>query len=86
MIVLASVGVVIVGEFFEIVDPFVRLLQNGNADGHIIGSLEVLSIIVLEVFLLDVHEELSIKGTKVAGHKWIFSVGVALDDRGWKGT
>jgi hypothetical protein len=56
VVVLTSVGVVIVGEFSEIVDPLVRLLQNGNADCHIVCSLEILPVVVLEVFLLDVHE------------------------------
>ena len=56
MVVQASVGVVVVGEFWEIPHSFVSLLKNRNADGYVVGCSQVLSILVLEVFFLDVSE------------------------------
>lgn len=39
VVVDAGVGVVEIGDLRQVADPFVGLLKNGNADGHIIGSL-----------------------------------------------
>lgn len=56
MVVQASVGVIVVGKFREIPYSFMGLLEDWNADGHIIGCPQVLSIWILEVFFLDVPE------------------------------
>lgn len=37
VVVQASVGVIVVSEFWEIAYSFVRLLENRYADGHIVG-------------------------------------------------
>lgn len=56
VVVQTSVGVVVVSEFWEIAYSFVRLLEDRNADGHIVGCSQVLSILILEVFFLYVPE------------------------------
>lgn len=54
MVVQSSIGVVVVGQFREIPYSLMRLLENRDTDGNIVGRSKILSIFVLEVFFLDV--------------------------------
>ncbi len=59
-------------------------LQNRNTDCYVICSFEVGAIIIFEVFLLDIEEKLSIKGSEMAGNEGISPVFVVLDSAGRK--
>lgn len=54
VVVLASIGVIVIGEFLDVGHSCACLFQNGNADCHVVSRLEILSLLVLQVFLLDV--------------------------------
>ena len=56
VVVLASIGVVVIGEFLEVGHSCACLLQNGNADSHVVGRLQILALLVLQVFLPDVQK------------------------------
>jgi hypothetical protein len=85
MVVQPSIGVIEVGNLRQVAHPFVGLLQHGNADGHVVGRLQVLAILVLEVFLLNVEEELGVVGSQVAGDEGVGAVGVLAHGREGEG-
>jgi hypothetical protein len=78
MVVLTCVGVVEVGEFGNVTHPLVGHLENGDADCHVVGSLQIGTVIVFEVFFFDVEEELSIEGPQVTGHERVGAILVVL--------
>lgn len=80
MIVHACLWVVVIRQLWDVGYTFLCLLKDGKANGHIIGSFQVLSIRISEVFLFNVSEELSVKGSKMASDKRILSVAVLLFD------
>ena len=59
-------------------------LQDGNTDSYVIRSSEIWTIVIFEVFLLDIEEKLSIKGSEMAGNEGISSVFIVLDSAGRK--
>lgn len=80
MIVHACLRVVVIGQLWDVGYSLLWLLEDGKANGHVIGCFQVLSICVSEVFLSNVSEELSVKGAKVARDKGILSVTVLMFD------
>lgn len=80
MVVLARIRIVEIGKFLDIGNMGMRLLEDRNADSHVIRCAQVLAIIVLQVFLLYIKEELSVKGTQVASHEGVLTVSVATYD------
>jgi len=60
-------------------------LKYRNTNGYIIGSLKVVPLLVPEVYILDVSEELSIEGSKVAGDKRVGPILVVFDSSSWEG-
>ena len=79
MVVQASVRVVVVSQFWKIAYSLMCLLENGNADSHIVGRSYVLSILVFEVFFLDVPEQFGVECSEVACYKRVSAVRV-IDD------
>lgn len=80
MIVHACFRVVVVGQLRNIGHSLLWLLEDGKANGHIICSFQVLSIGVSEIFLSDIAEKLSIKGSKMTSNKRILSVTILFLD------
>lgn len=60
------------------------LLQDRNADGHVIGSPVILTEIVPQVLFFDVPEQLSVVGSQMAAHKRILSIVVIFYNLIWK--
>jgi len=79
MVVLAGIAVIVIGEFGQILHSPVALLEDGDADGHVVGSFEVLPVLVLQVALFDVSEELGVECAEVTGHEGVVAVVVPLD-------
>jgi hypothetical protein len=86
MVVLACVGVVEVSELGHVTHPLVGHLENGDADCHVVGSLQIGTVIVFEVFFFDIEEELSIEGPQVTGHERISAILVVLYGGGGEGA
>lgn len=76
----SCVKIVIVSHFGDIGDPCMSHLKAGNCDGHISGWGEVVSVFVLEVFILDVQHQLGIVGSKMADCKAVLSIEVLFYD------
>jgi len=79
MVVLACVRIVIVRQLRQVKYPLVTHLQNGYTDSHIIGSLQIVPLIIFEICFIDVHEELSVEGSQMAGHEGIGTVLIIRD-------
>ena len=56
------------------------LLQDGETDGDIVGSFEVFSILVPQIFFLYIEEKFGIECSEVAGDKGVLSIVVVCDD------
>ena len=86
VVVLTGVGVIEVSQLREILDSLMGHLQNGQANGHIVGSLQIIATFILKVFLLDITEQSCIESSKVTSHKRISSIIIILDGNCWKRT
>jgi hypothetical protein len=86
VIVQASVRVIIVGQLWQVADSFMGLLQDGDADGHVVCRSQVLSTGVLEIFLSYIPEELCVEGTQVTSDEGVVAVSVLLLGGGREGT
>jgi hypothetical protein len=86
VVIEASIRIIVVSEFGKIAHAIMGLLEDGNANGHIVGSLEILAVLVLQVPLLDIHEKLGVEGPQVTRHEGIAAVSVLLDSLGGEGT
>lgn len=84
MVVETCISVVAVGEFRQVLDPLMRHFQNGNTDGYIVGSSQILSLVIFEIFFLNVSEQLSVECSEVAGDEGVASVFVVLHGGGGK--
>jgi hypothetical protein len=54
------------------------LFQNGQGDGHVIGSFIVLPVLIKQILVIDVAKKLSVESSKMSGHKWILPETVVL--------
>jgi len=86
MVIHARVGIIVVGEFRQVSHTLVRLLEDRNADGDVIGGLKILPRCILEVLLLDVREQFCVECTQVARYEGILPVAVQLDRPAGEGT
>ena len=77
MVVLPSIGVVIVGQLWQVDHSFVAHLKNGYADSYIICRFQILSCVVFKVIFANIDEKLGVEGSQVAGYKRIRSVFIA---------
>lgn len=85
VVVDAGVRIVVIGNLRQVAYSLVGLLKNGDANGHIICSFKVLSIVIFEILLLDIEEQLCIESAEMASDEGICTVIVVSDGGGGKG-
>lgn len=78
VIIVAGVCIVVVSQFREVRDSTMGHLEDGDADCHVVGSLKVVPILILQIGLRDIQEKLHVEGPQVAGDKGVSSVGIVL--------
>ena len=81
MIVLACVRIIIVSQLRQVVYSLMAHLQNGNADCHIIGCLQVRSMLIKQVSFIDVYKKLSVECSQMACHERVASIFIACYGR-----
>ena len=86
MVIDASVGIIVVGEFRQVSHTLVRLLEDRNADGDVVGGLKILPRCILEVLLLDLREQFCVECTQVTRDEGILPVVVQLNSPAGEGT
>lgn len=88
MHVKPSVEVVVVGHLGYICYSFMGHLKAGNRDRHVSSRREKVAVFILEIFVFNVEEELSVVSSKMADCKAIISILIFLDDIGviWPGV
>lgn len=71
MIIPSSPANIIIRHLGQIPHPFMCLLKDGQADGHVICCFEVFSIVVFQVLLRDVSEKDRVEGSQMRSNERI---------------
>ena len=81
-----SIDVVKIGDFRNIDNFSVGLLQTGYYYRHVPGCSKVFSFLIFEVILIDIEQQFGIECSLMSDCKAVLSIRVVLDDFGMIGS